>query len=128
MADGTPGLVFGCGGVSPAAQPAGLGRRLPIALILLRVGTGLASGAVTFLFADVAGSTALWEEAASSMSLAMARHDDLVESVVAETAGVVVRPGGEGDSRFAVFPHARDALDAATRIQAAMLREPWTTT
>jgi hypothetical protein len=37
------------------------------------------------------------------MGRAMARRDALIEGIVAENSGVLVRPRGEGDSRFAVF-------------------------
>src|SRR5205823_7174074 len=39
----------------------------------------------------------------------------------------VVRPRGEGDSRFAVFPKATDAVGAAAALQKAIYQEPWTT-
>jgi len=87
----------------------------------------LPSGSVTFLFTDVAGSTALWEESPDTMSPAMARHDAMIESAVVECGGSVVRPRGEGDSRFAVFGRARDALSAALAIQSRLLSEPWGT-
>lgn len=60
------------------------------------------TGTVTFLFTDIEGSTALGEQHPEAMRQALVRHDALVEQVVAEHGGVVVRPRGEGDSRFAV--------------------------
>src|SRR5208283_259257 len=39
--------------------------------------------------------------------------------------GVLVRPRGEGDSRFAVFARATDAVAAAAAIQQALSSEPW---
>ena len=39
----------------------------------------LPSGTVTFLLADVEGSTALWEVAPEAMRAALARHDALLE-------------------------------------------------
>ena len=82
---------------------------------------------VTFVFTDVAGSTALWERAAAAMKDAMRRHDELVEDGVTAHHGEVVRPRGEGDSRFAVFAQPEDALAGALRIQAALGAEPWPT-
>ncbi len=38
---------------------------------------------------------------------------------------LVVKPRGEGDSRFAVFHRASDGVAAACAIQIALLREPW---
>jgi pimeloyl-ACP methyl ester carboxylesterase len=70
----------------------------------------LPTGTVTFLFTDVAGSTGLWERHPEPMRAALAAHDALIESLTARHGGVVVRPRGEGDSRFCVF---RRAIDAA---------------
>jgi class 3 adenylate cyclase len=85
----------------------------------------LPTGTVTFLFTDVEGSTRLWQESAESMAVALARHDELIEGLVAHHNGMVVRPRGEGDSRFAVFARASDAVTAACAIQIALIREPW---
>jgi class 3 adenylate cyclase len=59
------------------------------------------------------------------MGTALARHDALIERLVAEHMGHVVRPRGEGDSRFVVFARASDAVAAACAIQLAMVHEPW---
>src|SRR5919202_2704223 len=85
----------------------------------------LPTGTVTFLFTDVEGSTKLWERHPDQMRVALAQHDHLIERLVAEHEGVVVRPRGEGDSRFAVFPRASDAVAAAAAIQQAFQEEPW---
>src|ERR671938_1559741 len=85
----------------------------------------LPTGTVTFLFTDIQGSTALWEQHPEAARAALARHDALVEGIVAAHGGVVVRPRGEGDSRFAVFARATDAVLAATAIQQALHAEPW---
>ncbi|MEO8106310.1 MAG: adenylate/guanylate cyclase domain-containing protein [Actinomycetes bacterium] len=84
-------------------------------------------GLVTFLFTDVVGSTLLWEEAPEAMAAAMAEHDRLIEAVVARRRGHVVRPRGEGDSRFAVFSRASDAVLAAVDIQRTIRTQPWPT-
>jgi class 3 adenylate cyclase len=86
----------------------------------------LPSGTVTFLFTDVEGSTTAWLRNRQTMSGALARHDALIEDLVAEHAGQVVRPRGEGDSRFAVFARPSDAISAACAIQVALIREEWT--
>jgi class 3 adenylate cyclase len=70
---------------------------------------GLPSGTVTFLLTDVEGSTALWEQAPEAMRAALGRHDALFEQSVQQHGGIHIRPRGEGDSRFAVFPGAADA-------------------
>ena len=85
------------------------------------------TGTVTFLFTDIEGSTALWEREPAAMHQALTRHDALVEQIVARHGGVVVRPRGEGDSRFAVFARASDAVAAAAALQQALSAEPWST-
>src|SRR5919199_786336 len=87
----------------------------------------LPTGTVTFLFSDIQGSTALWDQDPQAMRLALAHHDALVEAIVAQHAGTVVRPRGEGDSRFAVFARATDAVAAAAALQQAFSAEPWPT-
>ena len=82
-------------------------------------------GTVTFVLSDVVGSTRLWEQYPEQMRLTLARHDEMFEERVAQRAGVVVRPRGEGDSRFAVFARASDALTAASEIQRAFHTEAW---
>ncbi|HSF80276.1 MAG TPA: tetratricopeptide repeat protein [Anaerolineales bacterium] len=85
----------------------------------------LPTGTITFLFTDVEGSTRLWEMFPDQMRLVMARHDVLIEEAVARHTGVVVRPRGEGDSRFAVYSNASDAINAAIAIQRDFSNEPW---
>ncbi len=91
------------------------------------MGIGLPSGVVTFLFTDVVGSTRLWETEPTLMGGVMARHDELIEAAVEAAGGVLVRPRGEGDSRFAVFTSPRDALVAAARLNVALNAESWPT-
>ena len=67
------------------------------------------------------------QKSPDTMSPAMARHDEIIDSAVVECGGSVVRPRGEGDSRFAVFGRAADALAAALGIQTRLLSEPWET-
>jgi predicted ATPase/class 3 adenylate cyclase len=87
----------------------------------------LPSGTVTFLLTDVQRSTDLWERDPEAMRAALARHDALFEDAVLEGGGVPIRPRGEGDSRFAVFPSAPDAVGAALAIQRSFAAEPWPT-
>ena len=84
-------------------------------------------GTVTFLFTDIEGSTQLWEQAPEEMMGALVGHDEIFERVVADNGGVVVRPRGEGDSRFAVFEQAWDAVAAAVIIQKQFYVENWPT-
>ncbi len=85
----------------------------------------LPTGIVTFLFSDIEASTRLWEEVPEEAMRVLARHDEIIESEVAAKRGVIVRPRGEGDSRFAVFEQARDAVTAAAAIQAQFFGEEW---
>jgi predicted ATPase/class 3 adenylate cyclase len=88
-------------------------------------GSVLPSGTVTFLLTDVEGSTRLWEQHPDAMRAALRRHDALVERTVGQHGGVVVRPRGEGDSRFAVFARATDAVAAAAAVQQALHEHAW---
>jgi len=87
----------------------------------------LPTGTVTFLFTDIEGSTALWEQYPQLTRVALARHDTIVEDAVTAHNGVIVRPRGEGDSRFAVFNLATDAVEAAVAMQKTLYDETWTT-
>ena len=87
----------------------------------------LPTGTVTFLLSDIEGSTALWEEAREEMRTALARHDELFDRAVAENGGELIRPRGEGDSRFAVFASAPTAVRAAVEIQRTFAATPWPT-
>ncbi len=87
----------------------------------------LPTGVVTFIFTDVEGSTRLWEQYPEAMRHAMTQHDELIEASVASNGGVVVRPRGEGDSRFAVFSRPTEAVASARDIQLALAAEPWPT-
>jgi class 3 adenylate cyclase len=79
----------------------------------------LPSGTVRFLFTDVEGSTALWEQHSEGMRLALARHDALIRAVIAEHGGHVVKT--MGDAFHAAFGDAPAALATQRRLQA----EPW---
>jgi predicted ATPase/class 3 adenylate cyclase len=87
----------------------------------------LPTGTITFLFTDVEGSTALWERYPEEAQAALVRHDVLVEEIVARHDGMIVRPRGEGDSRFAVFQRPTDGITASVALQEALLAEPWPT-
>ena len=79
----------------------------------------LPTGTVTFLFTDVEGSTRLWEQHPDQMRVALAEHEALVERRTAQHEGHVVRPRGEGDSRFCVFARATDAVAASGVVPSA---------
>ena len=79
--------------------------------------TDYPTGTVTFLMTDIEGSTPLWERHAGVMGAATAAHDALIDDAVTDTGGLLVRPRGEGDSRFAVFERPAAAVAAAAAIQ-----------
>lgn len=82
---------------------------------------------VTFLLTDIEGSTRRWEHEPEAMRDALARHDSLVTAYVRRLNGHVVKSKGEGDSAFAVFTHARDAVAAAIVLQTVLGAESWPT-
>src|SRR5205823_3037284 len=87
----------------------------------------LPTGTVTFLFTDIEGSTKVWEEHPEAMREALPRHHALAAAEIEERGGTVIKRQGEGDSTFAVFQRAPDAVTAATRLQQALIAEPWPT-
>src|SRR5215468_6871896 len=68
-------------------------------------------GTVTFLFTDVEGSTRAWETHPAETQAALERQDEIVAR--------------EGDSVFAVFACAADAVAAAFEIQCALSAQTW---
>jgi len=60
-----------------------------------------------------------------AMYMAMKRHDHLLTTAIESNGGVVLKERGEGDSFFAVFLRATDALAAAVEAQRALQSEPW---
>lgn len=97
---------------------------LPIVSISL---DALPDGTVTFVFTDVEGSTALWEEAPEPMMEALNQHDDLISTAIEAHGGFSVKPRGEGDSRFVVFRSAVEATAAVAEIQRQFAAAVWPT-
>ena len=83
----------------------------------------LPSGTVTFLFTDVEGSTASWEQHPDSMRSALANHDAILRSAIGSHGGVVFATGGDGFA--AVFSRADAALHAAIEAQASLAGAGW---
>ncbi|HUR76916.1 MAG TPA: NB-ARC domain-containing protein [Acidimicrobiales bacterium] len=79
----------------------------------------------TFLFTDIEGSTKLWQDSADAMSLAVARHDELIAQSVAHCSGELVKSGSRGDAALAAFTDAAAAFTCAVGIQRAFGSEPW---
>ena len=82
-------------------------------------------GTVAFLFTDMEGSTRAWEAYPDETSAALQRHDELVEKAIKTHNGAVILERGEGDSVFAVFARASNAVAAACDLQRAFAKEPW---
>jgi predicted ATPase/class 3 adenylate cyclase len=84
-------------------------------------------GTVTFLFTDVQGSTHAWEQSPELMMEALGQHDVAIVGAVKEHGGVIVKPRGEGDSRFIVFQSAVDAVAGVADIQRRLVEVDWVT-
>src|SRR4051794_20027226 len=77
----------------------------------------------TFLVTDIVGSSRLWDDHASEMSVALARHDGLLRRLIADHEGRVFK--GAGDGVWAIFERAEPALLAALAIQATFRTLSW---
>jgi predicted ATPase/class 3 adenylate cyclase len=78
----------------------------------------LPTGTVTFLFTDIEGSTALWEQRAADMRPALESHDAAIRRAIELSAGRIVKTTGDGV--VAVFHAAKDALAACICAQRAL--------
>lgn len=83
----------------------------------------LPTGTITFLFTDIEGSTTRWEHHPQCMQEAVARHDMLLRTLMAEHHGSVFKT--VGDAFYVVFSSAIDAVSAALAAQHALCSEPW---
>src|SRR2546421_12187347 len=82
-------------------------------------------GTVTFLFTDVEGSTRAWEAFPAETQMALKRHDEIVAGKIEAHNGALILERGEGDSVFAVFGRANDAVAAAFEIQCELREQTW---
>ncbi len=87
----------------------------------------LPAGTITFMLTDVEGSTGMWREHPETMFKAAERHHEIIHGTVRRWGGALPRDQGEGDSVFAAFARATDAVGAAIDIQRAFEQEPWET-
>jgi class 3 adenylate cyclase len=85
----------------------------------------LPTGTVTFLFTDIEGSTARWEQHRAAMPAALARHDAILRDAIESHTGVIFKTAG--DAVCAAFASAPAALAAALAAQRALYAEPWDT-
>src|SRR5262245_57482536 len=83
----------------------------------------LPTGAVAFLFTDLAGSTRLLQAHLHAYREAVRRHHDLLRGAVEAHWGVVFET--VGDAVYAAFARPTDAVAAALAGQLALRREPW---
>jgi predicted ATPase/class 3 adenylate cyclase len=83
--------------------------------------SGLPTGTVTLLLADVEGSTRQWENQPEEMTAAFARLDHALGDLVSAHGGVRPVEQGEGDSFVAAFARASDAVACALELQRAPL-------
>jgi predicted ATPase/class 3 adenylate cyclase/DNA-binding CsgD family transcriptional regulator len=84
----------------------------------------LAAGTVTFMLADVEGSTRLRESAPEALG-AVARHDELFDEAISRHGGVRWPEQDDGSSVVAAFTRAWDVLAAALDVQRAFHCEAW---
>lgn len=78
---------------------------------------------LTFLFADLEGSTRLWEQFPEAMKAAMARHDAILQAAVEASMGEVVKTTGDG--LMATFGSTLDGVNACLDAQRRIQDEPW---
>lgn len=83
---------------------------------VLTPGIGIAIRSLTFLFSDLKGSTAIYEQIGDSPAYARVRdHFNLMRAIIAKYDGSLVKT--IGDAIMAVFASAEGAVEAALEIQ-----------
>ncbi|MEV0842947.1 adenylate/guanylate cyclase domain-containing protein [Actinocatenispora sera] len=83
----------------------------------------LPSGLVTFLFTDIEGSTRLAHALGPGYRVVLGEHRRLMRRCLGEYGGAELLT--EGDSFFAAFADAADAVRACIRAQRALAAHPW---
>ena len=81
----------------------------------------LPTGTVTLLWADIEGSTRLWETLPEEMTAAVENLDRTLADLVGVHRGVRPVEQGEGDSFVVAFTGASDAVACALALQRAPL-------
>jgi len=84
----------------------------------------LPSGVVTFLFTDIEGSTRLAHELGEAWFGVLQDHHRIIREVLAESGGHEVSTAG--DSFFAAFASAADAIACTVELQRAIAGHDWT--
>jgi len=85
--------------------------------------TDLPSGAVTFLFSDIEGSTRLVKALRERYAQVLADHRRLVRAAIASHAGHEVDT--QGDAFFVAFASAKQAVLCALAVQRALVGHQW---
>ncbi len=85
--------------------------------------TEIPTGTVTFFFSDIEGSTKMLQRLGPGYPPVLQRHGEIVRSALDEHGGIEL--GTEGDSFFAVFRTAREAVEAAATVQRRLAAEAW---
>jgi len=83
----------------------------------------LPEGTVTFLFTDIEGSTKLLDQLGESYAQLLASHHLILRGAFANHNGREIDT--QGDSFFASFPRATDAVEAVVEIQRALTKSQW---
>lgn len=81
------------------------------------------TGTVTFLFTDIQGSTRLLQQLRERYADVLATHATIIRAAIDEFDGHEIDT--QGDSFFAAFARARDAVNAAVDIQRGLASEAW---
>jgi YVTN family beta-propeller protein len=81
------------------------------------------TGTVTFLFTDVEGSTRLLKELRDDYATALAVHQRIIRDALAAHDGSEIDT--QGDSFFAAFRRAKDAVGAAVDAQRVLADHAW---
>ncbi len=82
------------------------------------------TGTVTFLFTDIEGSTRLVQElGAAAWTPLLERHRAIMRAAITENGGCEVQT--EGDSFFAVYTKAGEAIASAVQGQKQLAAEAW---
>jgi WD40 repeat protein len=86
-------------------------------------GAELPTGTVTFLFTDIAGSTALLKQLGESYSVLLADQRAILRAAFTRWNGQEVDT--QGDAFFVSFPRATEAVNACVEIQRALAEHEW---
>lgn len=83
----------------------------------------LPTGTVTFLFTDIEGSTALIQRVGDRYPPLLAAHGEIIRRSIADGGGFALKT--EGDSFFAVFESAGNAVLSGLQAQTDLVDYPW---